>query len=254
MKQVSQEKCPSVALVTGAGRRIGAVIAEHLHAAGFNILIHCFRSFKEADLLAQGFNEKRPGSAWVLKQDLSEVRAAEKLISAAIDAAGRLDVLVNNASVFTPTDCLLASEAASKAWETLFLINTKLPFLLSLASRPFLEQNSGVIVNITDLHATRALKDYAIYCQSKAALWMQTQALAKELAPKIRVNAVAPGAMLWPEQENCLAESKKEKIIASTPLKCHGDPRYIAMAVLALIENTFITGETLHVDGGRCIS
>ena len=152
---------------------------------------------------------------------------------------------MNNASLFKRSNLAVFDETN---WETLFKLNVKAPYLLSLASRPYLALTEGVIINLTDIHAETPLRDYAEYCQSKAALLMQTKALAREFAPEVRVNGVAPGAIAWPEQENVILK-RYNRIIAKTPLKRHGDPVFIAQAVLALAENPFITGQIINVDG-----
>ncbi|CDZ76011.1 3-oxoacyl-[acyl-carrier-protein] reductase FabG [Legionella massiliensis] len=239
-----------VALITGAARRIGAAIAKHLHQAGFKVVIHCHHSLAEAQRLAQSLNQQRPDSAHVLQQDLCVPKVAKQLIAAALAFAGRLDLLVNNASIFTKTNF---AEFNQQNWDNLFATNVRAPFELSLAARPYLAAQQGQIINISDIHSETPLKDYAEYCQTKAALTMQTKALAREFAPEVRVNAVAPGAIAWPENDNALNKQIQEKIIAQTPLKRHGEPQFIAQAVLALVENVFITGQVLRVDGGRSI-
>ena len=171
-------------------------------------------------------------------------------MKAAIAWGGRLDLLINNASIFQRSNY---AEFSENTWDNLFRTNVKAPFLLSLAARPYLASTLGVIINMTDIHGENPLKDYAEYCQSKAALIMQTKALAKEFAPEIRVNAVSPGAIAWPEQANSLTKEQQAQIIAKTPLKRHGDPVNIAQAVLALAKNSFITGQILKVDGGRSL-
>jgi pteridine reductase len=240
-----------VALVTGGARRIGAAIIKTLHAAGYKVVIHCRFAVNEARALAVDLNHKRMDSALVVTQELMETDAASQLITTTIAWAGRLDLLVNNASVFLRTE---QHSFQAEDWQLLFDMNVKVPFLLSLAARPFLVQQRGVIVNLTDIHAEKPLKGYGVYCQTKAALEMQTKALAREFAPEIRVNAVAPGAIIWPENTNSLNAEDQQKIIAKTPLKSHGNPLYIAHAVLALADNPFITGQILKVDGGRSIT
>jgi pteridine reductase len=231
-----------VALITGAARRIGATIAKHLHQAGFLVVIHCHHSIDSAHALGVYLNHKRTDSAYVLTGDLCKESSIEALIQKTLECAGRLDLLVNNASLFSRkmTD-----------WDTLFQLNVKAPFLLSHAAFAALSKTQGSIINITDAHTDKPLKDYAIYCQSKAALTMQTKALAREFAPNVRVNAVAPGAILWPEHDNALSQEQRQRIINDIPLKRHGAPLFIAKAVLALADNPFITGQVLCVDGGR---
>ena len=241
-----QEK--KVALVTGGARRIGAAVVKKLHEAGYKVVIHCRHSLDDAHALAVALNHQRMGSSLVLQRDLTEVGAAQEITQSILNWAGRLDLLVNNASIFTRTDC---NALKLTDWDTLFDTNVKVPFLLSLASRPVLAEHSGAIINVTDVHAQMPLRGYAVYCQSKAALEMQTKALAREFSPEVRVNAVAPGAIAWPEDTNSLSQEEQQNIMDKTPLKCHGSPEYIAHAVLALVENPFITGQILRVDGGR---
>lgn len=239
-----------VALVTGGARRIGGELVKKLHEAGFRVVIHCRYSLNEATILAQSLNKQRVDSAFVVQNDLNQLGSAMDIIQKIHGWAGRLDVLVNNASLFIRSEL---SELDNKEWDSLFNIHVKAPYLLSLAARSLLAQHHGVIINITDIHAEKPLKHYSVYCQSKAALEMQTKSLAREFAPEIRVNAVAPGAILWPESGNTLSHEEQQRIIAKTPLKCHGRPEFIAQAALSLIENPFITGQILKVDGGRSL-
>lgn len=231
-----------VALVTGAARRIGATIAQHLHGAGYRVAIHCHRSQTEAIALARRMNSERPNSAKVFCADLCKPDTPKQLVQQTLNWTGRLDLLVNNASLFS---------AEESNWGPMFTTHVRAPFQLSHAAYPSLAITVGSIINITDIHAEKPLKGYAMYCQSKAALNLQTKALALEFSPLVRVNAVAPGAILWPENENTLTEEQQQKIIAKTPLKRHGNPIFIAKAVLTLVENPFITGQILAVDGGR---
>lgn len=239
------------ALVTGGARRIGAVVVRKLHAAGYKVVIHCHQSVQEAHALAKHLNSQHANSVFVVQKELSDPSAAAEIIAATNEWAGRLDLLVNNASMFIRTEF---SAFASEDWHALFDVHVKAPFLLSLAARPLLAKQSGAIINVTDIHAEKPLRGYSVYCQSKAALEMQTKSLAFEFAPEIRVNAIAPGAIIWPENSNALAQELQEKIILKIPLKKHGDPEYIAQAILALAENPYITGQILKVDGGRSIS
>lgn len=247
----SDVQAEKVALVTGSARRVGAAIIQVLHKAGYKTAIHCYEALDEALSLAALLNQKRAESAHVFPCNLLEKGAATQLIADVSAWAKRLDVLVNNASLFIETR---PEQIDDKVWHQLFMLNVQVPFVLSQAAKPWLAANTGVIVNITDIHAEKPLKNYAVYCQTKAALVMQTKALAKEFAPEVRVNAVAPGAVMWPEDENALSDAQKQAIIAKTPLRCHGHPRYIAAAVQALIDNPFITGQILAVDGGRSIA
>ncbi|MGC1183358.1 pteridine reductase [Legionella sp.] len=240
-----------VALVTGGARRIGAAIVKKLHRVGYKVIIHCHHALDEAHALAVRLNERRGNSAFVLQRELTEPETAQEIMTTIIDWAGRLDLLVNNASVFIRTEC---KDLEAAHWNILFNTNVKVPFLLSLAARPLLAKQLGVIINVTDIHAEKPLSGYSIYCQSKAALEMQTKSLAQEFAPEIRVNAVAPGAIAWPEHTNSLTPETQQKIIAKTLLKRHGAPEFIAQAVLALAQNSFITGQILKVDGGRSVA
>jgi pteridine reductase len=246
----ANKQAAKVALVTGAARRIGAVVVKTLHAAGYKVVIHCHHSLQTADAIAAELNAQRAASALVIPKDLTVFNAAEEMISVIQNWAGRLDLLVNNASVFIRSDL---TTFAANDWDALFNTHVKAPFLLSLAARPLLSAQHGAIINVTDIHAEKPLKNYSVYCQSKAALEMQTKSLAYELAPEIRVNAIAPGAIIWPEDNNSLSLEIKEKIMAKIPLKKHGAPKYIADAVLALAENPYITGQILKVDGGRSV-
>lgn len=239
-----------VALVTGGARRIGAAITRKLHTTGYKVIIHCHNSLHEAHALATDLNQRRAESAFVLQRELTESFAAEEMMEAVNTWTGRLDLLVNNASVFLRSDL---SDFSAADWDSLFDIHVKAPFLLSCAARPLLVKQAGVIINVTDIHAEKPLRGYSAYCQSKAALEMQTKSLAREFAPEIRVNAIAPGAIAWPEHDNTLTLERQEHIIAKTALKKHGCPEYIAQAVIALTENPFITGHILTVDGGRSL-
>lgn len=239
-----------VALVTGGAQRIGAAMVRHLHAAGFKVIIHYRKAKSSAEQLAAELNALRPQSALPLAQDLCEANAAQVLMATIEKQLSRLDVLVNNASVFKAS---LMQDFNAMDFTELFTLHVQAPYALSLAAKPLLERQQGVIINITDIHAQKPLKNYGLYCQSKAALEMQTKVLARELAPKIRVNAIAPGAILWPTGENSLDNKTKQQILSQTPLQCHGSPLYVAQTLLALIENPFITGQIVAVDGGRSL-
>ncbi|HBI22304.1 MAG TPA: pteridine reductase [Legionella sp.] len=243
---LTQKKTAStpVVLITGAARRIGAAMAQHLHSAGYRVAIHCHRSQAEAVALVRRMNALRQDSAKAFTADLCKPNAPQQLVQDTLTWAGRIDLLVNNASLFSRQET---------DWGPMFALHVRTPFQLSHAAYPALAITIGSIINITDIHAEKPLKNYAMYCQSKAALNLQTKALALEFAPLVRVNAVAPGAILWPENDNALTEEKQQQIIAKTPLKRHGNPVFIAKAVLALVDNPFITGQILAVDGGRSL-
>lgn len=238
-----------VALITGGARRIGAEIATTLHAEGMNVVLHYNISKEEALQLADKLNLVRPDSAIAVKADLLDMENGKLLVKEAGKKWQRLDVLVNNASRFYKT---LMGDVTDYAWEDLMTSNLKAPFFLSQAAAPLLKQNKGVIINITDIHAERPLRDYSVYCISKSGLLMLTKALAKELGPDIRVNAVAPGAILWPEGENTLSDREKQKIIDQTALDRAGGAADIAKAVLFFVRDAdYVTGQILDVDGGR---
>ncbi len=234
-----------VALVTGAAHRIGAVIAKHLHQAGFRVVVHCYLSLDAAAHLVAECNQIRDDSALVLSADLCSPAAPQDLVAAILAQWGHLDLLVNNASVFSSHD---------EDWEQMWRCNVQAPYQLSRVAFPHLSLTQGSIINITDIHAHTPLRHHPAYCQTKAALAMQTKALAQEFAPQVRVNAIAPGAIIWPEGENTLTQAKQEHIVSKTLLKRHGNPENIAQAVLYLVNNTYVTGQSLRVDGGRYLT
>lgn len=237
-----------VALITGAARRIGAAIARHLHAAGFRVAIHCHRSTNEANQLAQALNDHRENSAVVIAGDLADERFPGQLIHEVIGKWRRLDLLVNNASRFHPTRL---EDTGLDDWNALMDTNLRAPYLLAQAAARQLAQDAGCIVNIIDIHGERPLEGHAIYSVTKAGLHMLTRALAKELAPAVRVNGVSPGAILWPENEPT-AEAR-EAIIRTTPLQRLGTTADIAETVLFLARSPFVTGQVIAVDGGRSL-
>jgi len=236
-----------VALVTGAARRIGAAIARHLHARGYALALHCRHSRAEAEALARELDAHRPGSTLILQADLVDVERLPGLASATVERFGRLDALINNASSFYPTPL---DEATPAQWEDLFASNARAPFFLAKAAAPWLKASAGAIVNIADIYAETPLRAHSIYSMSKAALVMATRALALELAPDIRVNAIAPGAILWPEHKRDF--EREQRLIANTPLARTGRLEDIAEAVHWLLTGAhYTTGQVLRVDGGR---
>lgn len=237
-----------VVLVTGAARRVGAEIARHLHARGARVALHCRHSRAEADALADALNTLRPGSAAVFVADLLETPALQGLVEAVVACFGRLDGLVNNASSFFPTALGEINEAA---WADLIGSNLKAPLFLAQSAAPYLRNHGGGIVNIVDIHAERPLKGYALYCAAKAGLQGLTRALALDLAPHIRVNGVAPGAIEWPE-DGQFEQTEREAIVAHTLLGRVGSPADIARTVgFLLFDAPYITGQIIAVDGGR---
>ena len=237
-----------VALVTGAGRRVGARIARELHAAGMSVAVHCHRSREDAERLREAFEAARPGSAAVVAADLLESGAAEAVVAAAEERWGRLDVLVNNASSFYPTP---VGEVTEAKWRDLVGSNLAAPFFLAQAAAPLLRAARGCIVNIADVYGHRPLAGHPVYSAAKAGLVMLTRALAIELGPEVRVNSISPGAVLWPENE----DPERRRIIEAIALKRSGDPGDIARAALFLVRDApYVTGQDLAVDGGRLIA
>jgi len=238
-----------VVLVTGAARRIGAAIVTRLHENGARVAIHYRGSAHEAGNLATRLNEERPDSAGTFQADLLDTEQGSRLISAVSDWAGRLDCLVNNASSFYPTP---VGSITENHWEDLIGSNLKAPLFLSQAAVPQLQQHTGVIINIVDIHAQRPLRNHAVYGPAKAGLAMLTRSLAKDLAPHIRVNGVSPGAILWPEDG--MSDAAQKTILRQVPLQRPGDPDDIAGCVLYLWRDaTYVTGQIIAVDGGRSI-
>lgn len=236
-----------VALVTGGARRLGAATVRALHAAGHAVLIHHHTAAAEAARLAAELNRIVADSAGVLRADLASAASAAPLIAEAHARWSRLDVLVNNASVFEAT---APNVAGAADWERMQAINLRAPYLLAVAAAPHLGAQQGAIINITDIHAESPRKGYAIYCVSKAGLVAATRALALEFAPHVRVNAVAPGAILWAASEDA---ALRAATLRATPLARHGDPEDIAQAVCYLAGARFVTGQVLRVDGGRLL-
>lgn len=238
-----------VVLVTGAAHRVGAAIVACLHERGANIVLHYRNSENAAAAIASRLNQERTNSVQIVSANLNDHDAPKKMVQFAIDAFGQLDLLINNASSFYPT---VVGEATLAQWDDLMASNLKAPFFLAQAAQPHLMKTQGSIVNIVDIHAEKPLKDYPIYCAAKAGLVMMTKSLAKELGPEIRVNAVAPGAILWPEE---LADDVKQEIVSRTALKRKGSPEDIAKAVRYLSEDAgYVTGQILAVDGGRSLN
>jgi len=238
-----------VALITGAAHRIGAATAQLLHAEGMNLVLHYRSSRDAAQKLQKQMLEKRPDSVILVQTDLHKIDNLPALVNEATDAWGRLDVLINNASSFYPTPIKQATE---EHWDDLMGTNLKAPFFLSKAAAAQLKKNRGCIINMVDIHAERPLKAHPIYSMAKAGLVMMTHALASELGPEIRVNGVAPGAILWPKD---IDDITKQRIVSRTFLKRKGEPNDIARAILYLIRDAqYMSGQILTIDGGRSLN
>ncbi|MDQ3287877.1 MAG: pteridine reductase [Pseudomonadota bacterium] len=239
-----------VALVTGSARRIGAAIARALHAAGFDLALHCRHSRTELDALIGELEAARPDSTLALQADLGQLDRLPELVAQTIGRFGRLDGLVNNASGFAPTPVGTITPAQ---WDELFASNARAPLFLSQAAAPYLTATGGAIVNLTDIHGERPLREHTVYCMAKAALLMATRSLALELAPKVRVNAVSPGAILWAQGSSDTAA--QASMLARTPLARTGTPEEVAEAVRWLLQDaTYCTGQVLQLDGGRMLT
>jgi pteridine reductase len=237
-------------LITGAARRVGATLARKLHGAGANIVIHYRGSRGDAEALASELESTRRGSAALAQADLLNIDSLPALAQTAVRAFGRLDILINNASTFYPTTL---GEITAKHWDDLIGTNLKAPLFLAQALAPELRGTRGLILNIADIHGMRPLKRFPVYSVAKAGLIMLTRALARELAPEVRVNAIAPGPVLWPDDG--AEKDLQEKIIERTLLKRAGSPEDIARAVLFLAADApYVTGQILAVDGGRSVA
>lgn len=238
-----------VVLITGAAHRIGATTAKLLHENGMNIVLHYRGSREQAQAVQKELNDKRENSVILIQADLHITNGLSTLIDESVKAWGRLDALINNASSFYPTEI---GKATEDQWDDLIGSNLKAPFFLSQAAAPHLKKSKGCIINIVDIHAERPLKKFPIYSMAKAGLAMMTKSLACELGPEIRVNGVAPGAILWPEN---LDEVAKQRIVSRTFLKRQGEPNDISKTILYLIKDAgYVTGQIIAVDGGRSLN
>jgi pteridine reductase len=240
-----------VVLITGGAKRVGAAICRRLHAAGANLMLHYRASAGEARLLQAELNHQRKDSVALIQADLLDLGKLPSLIEQTVQSFGRLDALINNAASFYQTP---VGEITADDWENLIGADLRAPLFIAQAAAPALKKTQGAIVNITDIHAERPLKNYVLYSIAKAGLVGLTRSLARELAPEVRVNAVAPGPILWPD-DDAFDELSRQRIISHTPLKREGTPEDIARAVhFLLTEATYVTGETINVDGGRHVA
>jgi pteridine reductase len=238
-----------VALITGAARRVGGATARHLHAAGYDLALHYRNSAQAVEVLCAELEASRAGSTLAIRGELADIERLPELVEATLTRFGRLDALVNNASAFYPTE---VGSATMQQWNELFASNAQAPFFLAQAALAALRKSQGCIVNMVDIYAERPLAGHPLYCMAKAALAMMTMALAKDLGPDIRVNGVAPGAVLWPESGMDYAD--QNDLVARSALKRIGTPDDVAIAVLYLIRDArFVTGQILRVDGGRSL-
>lgn len=241
-----------VILVTGGARRVGAAICRRLHAAGANIALHYRSSEDEAQDLRTELQAMRPGSVRCIKADLLHPHALLRMVNDTVSHFGRLDALVNNASSFYATPL---EEINEQSWDDLIGTNLKAPLLLAQAAAAELRRNHGAIVNIVDIHAERPMHGHLLYSMAKGGLAALTRALAQELAPNVRVNAVSPGVIIWPESAEWDDEERRRKVIAHTLLKRQGEPDDIARTVEFLLSDApYITGQIISVDGGRSIN
>lgn len=240
-----------IVLVTGAARRIGAAIARRLHASGASLMLHYHSADRDAQALQEQLNAARANSVSLIQADLLDFAGLPEIVKNTVARFGRLDALVNNASTFLPTPVGAIGEAE---WDSLVGTNLKAPLFLSQAAAPHLKKAQGCIVNITDIHSDRPLKHYVVYTIAKAGLEGLTRSLARELAPEVRVNGIAPGPILWPE-DGSFDEVTRQRVISHTLLRRVGDPEDIARAVHFLIADApYVTGHILAVDGGRSIN
>ncbi len=241
-----------VVLVTGGAKRVGAAISRRLHAAGAAVAVHYRSSRDEALALASELNGLRPGSAETVQANLLQAQDLPKLVQKTIHRFGRLDALVNNASSFYAQPL---SEITGEHWDDLIGTNLKAPLFLAQAAASELRRNHGAIVNIVDIHAERPMHGHLLYSVAKTGLSGLTRALAQELAPFVRVNAVSPGVILWPEGGDWQDQESRRKIVAHTLLKREGEPDDIAKTVLFLLQDApYVTGQIIAVDGGRSIN
>ncbi|MGO4700854.1 pteridine reductase [Dyella sp. 2RAB6] len=239
-----------VALITGGAKRVGAQIARTLHAAGYDLAVHFRSSVDAVAALTAELENQRPGSTMAIQGDLASLDKLPAMIDSTLERYGRLDALINNASAFYPTPI---GSATTAQWNELFASNAQAPFFLAQAAVPALRETRGAIVNLVDVYAERPLANHPIYCMAKAALAAMTRSLALDLGPAIRVNGIAPGAVMWPSDGKPYDD--QQAMLARTPLQRAGSPQDVAGAVLWLLRDApFVTGQIIRIDGGRSLS
>jgi pteridine reductase len=238
------------ALITGAANRLGAQIARTLHQNGANLIIHYRHSADNAEALEQELNDLRTDSANCLQADLNDIDAINSLANDSVQLYHGLDILINNASSFYPT---AIGQISDKDWQDLVGSNFKAPLFLSQACYPHLRKACGVIINMLDIYASSPLKNHSLYSSAKAANQMLVKSLALEMAPEVRVNGIAPGAILWPETSDAAQPEYQKAVLGKIPLQRIGDPESIAQTVMFLLSNDYVTGEVIRVDGGRSL-
>jgi pteridine reductase len=249
---VATNNTNKVVLITGGAKRVGAAICRLLHAEGYSLMVHYKSSLNEARALQAELNLQRPNSAAIVHGDLLDIPSIPNLVHETVQCFGRLDVLINNASTYYASE---VGEIDEEKWHDLMGSNLKAPLFLSQAAAPELRKNHGCIVNITDMHVERPKKGYIIYSVAKAGLVTLTKSLAHELSPEVRVNAVAPGPVQWPENNPQFDEVYRQRVINQTLLKRVGAAEDVAKAVKFLVADApFITGHVLAVDGGRSLN
>ncbi|WP_339891644.1 SDR family oxidoreductase [uncultured Alteromonas sp.] len=270
--ELALEENSPVALITGAAKRIGATMAKTLHSAGYRVIIHYGHSAEDANALVNSLNAERPNSAICLQADLCKLEDITRLAEQAtapdafslgsntvhansnpeadssVKAKARIDVLINNASSFYPTPL---GDISANDWQALVGSNVQGPLFLSQALWPTLKASNGCIINMVDMHIDRPLPHHTVYGLAKTALASITRSLAVEMAPEVRVNGIAPGAILWPERE--LEHDQKQRLLDSIPLGGLGSPEDIANTATFLISANYITGQIIYVDGGRSL-
>lgn len=249
---MNPELADKVVLITGGAKRVGASICRLLHAGGANLMVHYRSSVIEARALQAELNLQRPNSVAIIQGDLLNLPVLPSLVQETIGHFGHLDVLINNASSYYATEI---GEIDEEQWDDLIGSNLKAALFLSQAAAPELRKQHGCIINITDMHAERPKKGYIVYSVAKAGLVTLTKSLAQELSPEVRVNAVAPGPVMWPENNPQFNEVYRQRVISQTLLKRIGEADDVAKAVRFLIQDApFVTGQVIAVDGGRSLN